>query len=316
VSAAPTLYRIDPAPQRDELAVEEVWSQGGDGPLAAGYAHIRPLTVGGKLHLVAIDGAGKASMFAVTPGDQPFAQASSVLDLGGPCDSAETFVLGNVAHLMTYVSESGTFSFFPIAGDLTTTAPYVFQRRREPGITVGFDTVYPAVVNSGICLVGYSSRSGDVNTYTLSVISSTPPSAPGTPPLLAAPAWVHQWARDWVRFAFFQLGGETFFFKTNTGRLNVNIDHVLDDPSQGTIEVGSWLQDQLPDALAIDIVRAFYLGGGDPHFLTYMSDGNATFNRFHGDCQGWTRCAAAQTAPGATEIAPFVADGGTYALFY
>jgi hypothetical protein len=312
----PTLYRIQQGALTEELSIEAVWSQSGGSPLASGYGHIVPLTVGGVQHLVGFDASsGKGSAFRVQEGNTPLVSVPAALDLGRAFDVVEPFVLGNIPHLLAYASGEGDFSFFPIAADLRAQPPYTYRRVRQPGITSGFDVAQPIVVNGGVYVLCYSFKTGDVNAYSLSVTATPAPgSAPGTPPLLALPVWVHQWARDWTRFAFFQMGAENFFLKTNVGKLNVNIDHVLDDPSQGTTEVGTYLE--LENALKLDIVRAFSLGGGDPYFLTYMTDGTTTFNRFHADCQGWTKQASLATVTGARQIVTFRQGPRAYALFY
>jgi hypothetical protein len=95
----------------------------------------------------------------------------------------------------------------------------------------------------------------------------------------------------------------------------VNIDHLDDNPTLGTGEAGSYLQSQLPDALEIDLARAFYLAG-DPHLLPYKSDGTTDFYRVRGDCQGWTKFASLSTVAGATQVVPYQIGDRTYVLFY
>ena len=313
MSVQPTLYRVSRGPQAEQLSVATAWSQDGDTPLGSDYAHMTALAVGGKTYVLGLDAAGKGSLFtlAASGGLTPVA---STIDLGRASDSVEPFVLGNAPYLFAYASKTGDFSFFPIDPSLRSLTPYEYKRVREPGITSGFSIAQPIVINGMQYVLGYSFKTGNINIYSV-VVTSIPQagSPPNTPPLLANPVWVHQWAKDWTRFAFFQLGGENFFFKTNVGKLNVNIDHVLDDPTQGTVEVGTYLT--LDKALEIDKCRAFYMDGGDPYFLTYMADGATTLNRFHGDCQGWTEQATLAAPAGATHITPFQSDGGSYLLF-
>jgi hypothetical protein len=97
------------------------------------------------------------------------------------------------------------------------------------------------------------------------------------------------------------------------GKPNVNIDHIVDDPTQGTVEVGTLLT--LPNELTLNIVTAFYLGP-NPYFITYQTDGTTTFNRFDGDCQGWQLQASMSTILQATQIVPFNIGTESYALFY
>jgi hypothetical protein len=311
----PTLYRIRPGSRYDELAVEQVWTQGDSGPFGSGYRQIVPHTIGGNLYLLGFTAeSGKADVLKVDGCEPSFTPVDARIDLGGPQDIIEPFVLGNIPHLVAYKAQHGDFSFIPLSADLASQPAYPYKRIREPGITAGFDVTQPIVVNGLVYILCYAFKTGNVNIYSLAVTATAQPgSAPGTPPLLAIPIWVHQWAAKWTRFAFFQMGAETFFFKTNVGKLNVNIDHVLDDPSQGTVEVGTYLE--LENALTIDIVRPFSLGG-DPYFLTYMKDGTTTFNRFHGDCQGWTKGASLNTVTEASQIVPFTSGKDAFVLFY
>jgi hypothetical protein len=315
MSPTPTLYRIQATAVAEQLALEQVFAQDGGAPLGGGYRQLIALTFGQASYLIAVQQTGSATAFELTATDPWLTPVQSALELGGPWDTIEPFQLGGATYLLAYASATGELAFVPIDAQLRSHVPYRFSRLRPPGPTAGFDVVQPIVVDNLTYVLCYSAKTGDVNAYSLTVTAAPAAgSPPGTPALLAAPVWVHQWARNWTRFAFFQLGGETFFLKTNTGKLNVNIDHVLDDPTQGTVEVGTYLQ--LEHALELDIVRAFHLGGGDPYFIAYMGNGSTTLYRFHADCQGWTPQASVQTVAKATQIVPLSIAGETYALFY
>jgi hypothetical protein len=124
------------------------------------------------------------------------------------------------------------------------------------------------------------------------------------------------WAPGWTRFSFFQLGGEPFFLKTNVKKLNVNIDHVLDTLSAGTAEVGTLLQNQLPDALKLTNVEPLLLNAADPWFVTYIaSTGIATLNRIHADCLGWTKGAGFKAPTGCATLSTVVVNGKTLLIF-
>lgn len=312
MSAQPSLYQIQPGAQIGQLSVQKVWSQSGSGPLASGYNQLFPLTIKGDVYLVGVDGDNKATAFRARNSAGWFAPAESQIDLGGAWDIIEPFVIGNIPHLMAYESKKGQFSFFPITDDLKSLSPYTYARNHEPGITAGYSVAQPITIFGMVYYLCYSFDTGKVAIYSLDVIASSPA---GTPPLMSNYSWIHQWARDWTRFAFFQLGGENFFFKINVGKSpNVNIDHVTDDPTQGTVEVGSHLQ--LDNAMEIDIARAFYLGGGDPYFLTYVKDGTTEVNRFRGDCLGWSTEASLNTVEDATQIVPLQIGDQCFVLFY
>jgi hypothetical protein len=311
MSPTPTLYYARPDGDDCTVMLEKTWEQSGAAPLATGYRHMVPIAVGGQQHLIAVDAKGEASVFRVGDKDPWLAPVASKLDLGGPWDIIEPFQMGNVPHLLAYRSEDVQFSFVPLGDDLSSGAPYDYGRRREPGTTKGFDVAQPFTVNGAVYYLCYSFDGGNVFIYSLAVTATSPPSSA---PLISQPVWLHQWARKWTRFAFFELGGETFFLKTNVGKLNVNIDHVLDNPSEGTVEVGTYLD--LKDALDLDICRSFYLGGGDPYFVTYMENGETTVNRFNGDCKGWVEESRDTTLEGATQIVPFQIEQACYLLFY
>ena len=180
--------------------------------------------------------------------------------------------------------------------------------------TPGFTTIAPFTSLSGQYFLGYNINDGTVAAFSISVI---PTSAGSIPPLIALNVWYHRWARGWTRFVFFQLGGANFFFKINTAKLNVNIDHLQDNPAAGTIEVGTTLQSQLPDALKIDIATLVPWSYGDPYFLTYTaSTGQTAVYHIHADCKGWDEAVAQVTTAGATQIISYRIGTSSYALFY
>jgi hypothetical protein len=313
VSPQPTLYAVKP--DAGQLAVEQVWSQPGAGPLPAGSAHLVPVPTEQGLNLLAVSAAGQVTVLRVTEKEPWFEPVAGNVDLGGSWDAVKPFTLANLPYLMAYTAHDGQFSFIPLPGGRQSQVPYRYNRRHHPGPTAGFDMVSPVVVNGGCYVLCYASDTGDVALHELRVLARTPGgSPPGTPPLLASPTWIHQWARDWTRFAFFTLGGEAFFLKTNVGKLNVNIDHVLDDPTEGTVEVGTYLH--LDDALSLDIVEPFTLNGGDPYFVAYRRDGQTVLYRIHGDCQGWSAKARLQAVTGAGKLVPLRIGDTCLLLFY
>lgn len=319
---APTLYRTAPGERRDELVVEAAWSQpdGAGGPLGPRYHHLFRLD---DDHIVAVDEAGAVSVFAFTgSSDAPFEPVDSAIDLTGRAasgpfgpvwDAVRPLLIGDRHHLLAYSAERGQFAFFPLTPDFRVEAPYPFRRAREPGTSAGFDTVEPIVVGSmgGFPhVMCYDSTTGRVVIYAVQVTAT---GFEGAAPLFARAVWVHEWAARWVRFAFFRLGSGTYFLKTNEGRLNVNIDHVLDDAALGATEVAGYLD--LKDALDLDAVRPTTSPTGDPGFVTYMVDGTTTFNRVHADAAGWTTEAALTTVTGATHVVPLARGDERFVLF-
>jgi hypothetical protein len=316
MAPTPTLYQVIPGSGKNHLTLDEVWAQKGSGPLASGYSHIFPLVAGGNPYVIGVDDKGQGTAFKFQS-KAPWLTATNAKISLGACDIVEPFVIGNEPYVLAYVAaKPGKFSFFPIAADASSQIPFTYSRPHAPGLTAGFTVTQPVVVNGSVFILCYSFATGDVNAYSLIVTSTPQAGTPaGSPPLLANYVWVHQWARNWTHFAFFQFGGENFFFKINVGpKPNTNIDHVLDDPSQGTIEVGTYLT--LANAQKLDIVEAFYMGSGDPYFVTYQKDGTTILNKFHGDCQGWEIEGSLKTIAGVSQIVPFRVGTSTYVLFY
>lgn len=303
-----TLYHVTPGEKRGVLDYQKL----GAIPLAAGYEQIVPL----RNALIAFDDKGQGTAFRVlaeAPWVEPIA---SNVHLGGPADIVEAFVIGLNPHLLSYGSESGVLSFIPITDDLSARPAYVFSRKRAP-VTTGYTVLKPLVFNGLVFVLAYSFTTGEVDIFSLNVTATLMAGAKeGTPPLLMRPVWVHQWAKNWTHFAFFTLGLENFFFKINVGKINVNIDHILDDPAAGTVEVGTYLQNQLDDPKGVAIVAAFTMNGGEPYFVTYRKDGKTDVHRIHADCQGWTREASFEADRGVTRIVCYETGGERFQLFY
>lgn len=313
MSPLPSLHHIKPSSERDTVTVEQIWAQDErDHPLSSDYQHLIPLTVNGQLTLIATDeNTGAVAAFQLDTNHPSLTPVESNIDLGSPYDQVEPFVIGNAPHLLTYDSEEGHFAFFPIDDALQSLSAYRYSRAHEPGVSTGFDTVAPMTIGGAVYYLCYDSKTGRVLIYSLAV---TARSNGESAPLISVPVWEHAWAHGWTRFAFFELGGGTFFLKTNTAKLNVNIDHVLDTPSNGTAEIGTHLD--LEDALELDIVRPFYLSTCDPYFLTYIKDGTTTINRIRADCEGWVTEARVSLPATATVITPFSTSDGCYLLVY
>lgn len=306
-----SIYSIKPS--ANGVALDQVWTQTASGP-ASGYTALVPVQVGGTTALFAYNKATQKTDVYTLSGDAPWVRlAGAKPDLSGQVwDSLATFVLGNEPYLMTYEREHGTFGFFRVANDLTVSKPYTFAFLRNTP-THGFTTVAAYTSLGQVFLTGYDFDTGIVANFSLVVMSS---SSAGVPPLLAQNVWYHQWAKGWTHFAFFQLGGANFFFKINTAKLNVNIDHMQDNPAMGSVEVGSYLQAQLPDALSITNAAHIPWADGEPYLFTYIaSSGAAAVYRIHADCQGWTRLNASATVKDATQTLPYRINGKTFVLF-
>jgi hypothetical protein len=308
-----SIYSIKPS--ADGVALDQVWTQAAGG-LPAGYTALVPVQVGDTTALYAYNKATQQTDVYTLGGGEPWIQpvkASPVLSGGPAWDSLGTFVLGNEPYLMTYEREHGTFGFFKVAADLTVGRPYNFVLPRNTP-THGFTTVAAYTSLGQLAFTGYNFDTGIVANFSLAVTSS---STGGVPALLAQNVWYHQWAKGWTHFAFFQLGGANFFFKINTAKLNVNIDHMQDNPAMGSVEVGSYLQAQLPDALSITHAARVPWTNGEPYLITYIAPTGATVvYRIHADCQGWTSLDASTTERDAAQAIPYRIGEVSYVLFY
>lgn len=200
-------------------------------------------------------------------------------------DLLRAFQLGNKPYLMSYEAKGGNLAFYEINSDYSLTKPYIFENQRS-WPTQDFSEVTPIVIVGLLYVLCYDDKKGTVAIFSLDVIAT---SAPGIPPLNMLNVWYHQWARGWENFAFFTLGQSNFFFKINKAKLNVNIDHILDNPVLGSVEIGSYLQNKLPNALDVSMSAIIPWANGEPYLATY--DGmakNVNIYRIHADCQGWT----------------------------
>ncbi|PYS91624.1 MAG: hypothetical protein DMF64_11690 [Acidobacteria bacterium] len=303
------IYSVAQTDNINQLTVKEVAQPT---TLKASYANLTPVTVQGKTYLLGYNATADAPDLYEFTASAPWLQtATGKFKVGAGYDIIEPFTLGNKPFVACYKAKDGVFSIFSIANDLSISGPYKFFRNHEPALTQGFTTLKAFVCFGIVVFLGYNGANGYVATYTMSTIATSPPN---TPPLLMTPQWSHVWAKGWTRFAFFQLGGENFFFKTNTWKPNVNIDHVLDNLAAGTTEVASNLNAALKDAQTLDIVQPLVLGNGDPYFVTYMKNGQMTLNRFHSDCMGWTTVATLTAKANATQVVPLGAGDNAFLL--
>ncbi|HTB12044.1 MAG TPA: hypothetical protein VK752_10745 [Bryobacteraceae bacterium] len=306
-----TIYSIKPDPAKGGVTLDQVWT---GGALASGYSNFVPVNNALFAYNKSTD---KTDVYTLSSGAPWIAPSGAHPDLsGGPWDNLSTFVLGNQRYLLTYRRDNGTFGFYSVNADLSVSPPYLFVLPRNTP-SKGFTEVAPFSSIGQQFVLGYDHDTGHVANFSVAVISS---SAGGVPPLLALNIWDHHWAKNWTCFAFFQLGGANFFFKINRveGKVNnVNIDHIQDNPAMGTVEIGTYLQEKLPDALSISIVAPVPWDDGEPYLLTYIASSGATVvYRIHADCQGWTSLNASTTIKGATQAVPYRIGNATYVLFY
>jgi hypothetical protein len=293
-----------------------------ESPLTPGYSALVPVKASGKDALIAYNKSlHTADAYLLSEQSPWILNSKKSIDLDLPAksndpdacwESLNAFTLGNEPYLMAYESKHGTFGFFKIHADLSISKPYIFSLIRNAP-TQGFTSV--GIYNSlnQIFFTGYDANTGVVN-FSLVVTAVSPE---GTAPLQALNVWYHRWAKGWRNFAFFQLGGSNFFFKINTAKLNVNIDHMQDNPAMGSIEVGSYLQSQLPNALQVTNAACIPWAGGEPYLITYVSNtGTTNIYRIHSDCLGWSSVASTTTPNNSSQMVTYRIKDESFVLFY
>lgn len=283
-------------------ALDPIDTQWSASPLRRDYATYRVLDLAHQRVLAACsqDQPG-VDLYLLRP-EAPWLSFATTVPLGQGTYLLNGFTFCNTPYLMTYRADAGQFEFFSLDPQLRLTASYRYARSHAPAATRGFTMVRPFELADGVMFMGYGFDTGAVCMYRIAGVVF---SKSGAPPIAAHTVWEHVWAPGWTRFAFFTLGLEVFFLKTNVKFPNVNIDHVLDSPEQGTSEVCT--QMPLADAQTLTIVEPFALAIGHPHFIAYRADGRAIIYRIHSDCQGWTSLVTAQIPPNAIALQPALA---------
>jgi len=308
------IYSVAPTTTVDQVTLTKVWTQGTSG-LSQGYTNLVPIQLGEEAILLAFDKeTQEVDTYALTPA-APWVKALPAKTKlpNGPWDRLGAFTLGNAQYVYTYRSDTGGFGFFAVHNDLSLSDPYIFAPSHTTP-SAGFTSVAPYTSLGQQYLLGYDFDTGRVENIVVKVV---PSSIGNAPPLAAQNVWFHLWAKGWTHFAMFQLGGANFFFKINTDKLNVNIDHMQDDPSQGSIEVGSQLQSQLPDAESINAAAIIPWSAGTPYLVTYIAtSGQTEVYAIRADCLGWIKQVSAAAETNATAIVPYRIGETSYVLFY
>jgi hypothetical protein len=302
------LYSISRGKNADALAVKQLASIAS---FKSGYTAVAPTSVGGTTYCLAYDKAsGNVDVYRFSAKPPWLSLAAAKPSIGAGHDLIESITIGNLPYLMAYAKAKGIFQFFAIAPDLSFSKPYVHFDNHGPPVTRGYTTVKPFDYFGKVGLLAYNGSNGAVATYNVAVTAA---STGHVPPLQQRALWSHRWAKGWTRFALFQFGSVNFFLKTNTWKPNVNIDHIMSNPEDGTAEVATHLK--LADAQKLDLVEPFALPGGQPYFATYMKKGGSlTCNRIHPDCKGWTQVASMNAKSGASQMVPLSVGGKNYLL--
>ncbi len=277
----------------------------------SGLAHLISFPIDGQMYLFGADSSGNALLFRLLPA-APFLSPGIPVPLDvGRFDRVRAFLLADRTYLITYTAESGDLNFFSLDSAGKVSKPYRYYRKRQPGLTSGWSTFETLNYLNLPYFLAYSDDTGDVELFG---ISATSASVADTPPLICNNVWSWTWAKGWGNFAFFQLGGENFFFKINRPYPNINIDHLSIDPASRSNEVGTHLQ--LADWQKVNIVHTLSLDQGAPFLLAYQASGKLAFHRIFADCQGWCDQAPIPVAANVSQIVTYRLDSQSFALFY
>lgn len=313
--SAPALYKITAAAQANAVDVDNVWTQGGTGGIASGLKNFVQFPWDDGVLLLGQAADGSVQSYKLTAAAPFVAPVSSKFDLGGACDILKPFVIGGKQHLLAYRSQKGELSFHRVNADLTLSKPYRYHRLRSPGLTTGWTMLQPLTYMNMVYYVTYDIKSGAVEMFNVNVTAT---SDDDVPPLQTLNVWSWVWAHGWTHFAFFQFGGENFFFKINVDTPNVNIDHLNLDPNLRSNEVCTQQGKQMPDNQDKTlIVSPLTMAHGAPYLVSYLpAAGKTTFFRVNSDCLGWTQEAQTNTIIDATDIVTYRIGDQSFALFY
>lgn len=302
-----TIYSIGLTDKLNELTIQQ--EQAID--FVDNYTTTAVVKVEKKEYLLAYDSTtGKTTSYELSDTAPFLKEVTNELNFGKGWQKLEPFYMANAPYVLCYEPKEGKMYFFPVEKNLVTKPPLHFYHHRSP-FTTNLTEVKTLVSQGQVFVLGYNGENGYVNIWT---VSATSVSDGKKPPLAVNIAWAHQWAKGWTRFAFFTWGNENFFLKTNTWKPNVNIDHIWNDLSKGTNEVGSHLK--LKDDQELSIVRPFEIDNGAPYFVTYLpTTGESNFNRVHGNCFGWSTCATITEKTTISDIVLFKVNDKNFILY-
>lgn len=208
--------------------------------------------------------------------------------------------VGGSPYLFGYSAKTGSFCFYSIATDLTLQLVYKFNISYG-AVTSGFTTIHPYSYKELMLILAYNKTNGDAGIYRIQV--------PADEPLSVERVWTDEWAKGWKKFGFFKLGGENFFIKSNADHKNtVFIDHLVDDPKQGSHPVGRHLGEMNPVALTTITVDELAC------FATLDNSGQLTLNRFRDDCQGWVPAGSLPIGNDGKQLVSLSSKSGSYML--
>jgi hypothetical protein len=158
----PALYRVSPS-GHDALSVDQIWTQEGDNPFAGSYRQLLPVMIGGTFNLLGFGDKGESVAWTFEPSAPYFSPVGCTIDLGGPQDLVEAFLIGNDPHLLVYTAHGeGAFNIIPITASLGSLEPYRLTRSHPPGATGGYTVTKPIEVGAAVYLLCYGFDTGHV----------------------------------------------------------------------------------------------------------------------------------------------------------
>jgi hypothetical protein len=308
------IYEIKATNSSNKLQVDEAGTQRG-AAIVSGLKNFVQFPWDDGVLLLGQAADGSVQTYKLTMTAPYVTPVASKFDLNGPCDILKAFIIGGQQHVLAYRAQTGKLSFHHVNADLTLSKPYGYSRLRSPGLTTGWTMLQPLTYLGMVYYVTYSMDTGAVELFNVNVTANV---QDGIPPLQTLNVWSWEWAHGWTNFAFFQFGGENFFFKINVATPNVNIDHLCIDPNLRSNEVCTQKGKEMPDHQDPSLmVRSLAMQNSAPYLLTYLPGaGNTTFFSVNPDCQGWTNVAQLKTIAGANDIIPYRIGDRCFALFY
>ncbi len=202
---------------------------------------------------------------------------------------------------LAYDGTSGKVSIIDIAPNLGLSVVSTLN------IETGATTLAAFIYRKQLYFISYNRDTGHVSKYQITV-NASPYS------VSVQKVWSDKWAQGWTRFSFFQMGAENFFIKTNIKYNKVNIDHFMDDSGEGSHPVLNI--DAPAQMVGVNNVNTFVDVKGFPYFATYRSNGETTFNRVYGNCQGWDTESQLTTGPDRELMLALTINNENYLMLY
>lgn len=215
-----------------------------------------------------------------------------------------SFLLGGLPVILAYEPTNGQIDFFR-RYENTLIKFYTYQFYEE---TKNLTLVEPYFFRNTLLLLTYRYENGIAAIWSIVV--------PSENPLAIQKIWSGQWAKTWNHFVFLKMGFCNFFFKINDIKSTVNVDHLMDDPSQGAYPVYSAPFD--PKTVRGASYLEYKQSSGVILWRTHNGASVMEYNQFYGDLQSWFPLLrfAPKKEPSGRQMTSFQTDSHLYTLFY